>query len=153
MGCAISKTKLIEAMEKKSDSCVVNGIVVPNKTVNLFKESNATRFRGIDQFVFDVWQPDNFRSVFSSIKHCVHKIEIHASQRRLAGTIFTRVRFTFPQDFMNDLPDDFRSLVDAYSPCNLIVEELVDCQDVLEYATSVFPEFASIEKKIINVYQ
>lgn len=150
MGCAISKT--IEVMEKKADSCVVDGIVVSNNTLNLFKESNATRFRGIDQFVFREWEPDNFRSVLSSIKHCVYKIEIYASQRRLSSTIFTKVRFTFPKLFMNDLPDDFRFLVDDYSPCNLVVDELGDCQDVLEYAKSVFPEFASIEKKIVNVY-
>lgn len=153
MGCGISKTKSSIAMETKADSSVVKGIVVPDKTLNLFNEHNANRFRGIDQFVFCDWKSDDFRSVFSSIKHCVYKIEVNASQRRVSGTIFTKVRFMFPQDFMNNLPDDFRSLVDNYSPCNLIVEDSGDCQDVLEYAKSVFPEFASIEKKIIDVYK
>ena len=153
MGCGSSKTNSIEAMEEKADSSVVKGIVVAEENMNLFKEYNATRFRGIDQFVFCDWKSDDFRSVFSSIKHCVHKIEVHASQRRVSGTIFTKVRFMFPKDFMNDLPDDFKSLVDSYSPCNLTVEESGDCQDVLEYAKSVFPEFATIEKKILDVYK
>ena len=83
-------------MEEKADCCVVNGVVVVDKVLNLFKESNANRFCGTDQFLFRGLD-DNFRSVFSSIKHCVHKMEINASQRKLAGIIFTRVRFTFPQ--------------------------------------------------------
>ena len=52
MGCGISKTKSNIAMETKADSSVVKGRVVPDKTLNLFNEHNANRFRGIDQFVF-----------------------------------------------------------------------------------------------------